>query len=155
MRWRWHMALLHALGELALTQRHHHQAWTYAARSLELATQTDSRKHVARAQRLPGEILAASGRLAAAAQALATSVHVAEHIQTPREVWLGKAALGKVLARLGRDREAEVQLIEAVQTIEGIATNLQTPCLRHSFLSAAPVLEVYAALGHRPPPAPP
>ena len=81
-------------------------------------------------------MLAASGRLEEAAQALAASVHLAEHIQTPREVWLGKAALGKVLARLGRDKEAEAQLTQATQTIEAIAANLHTPRLRHSFLSA-------------------
>ena len=82
---------------------------------------------------------------------LATSVHLAERLQTPREVWLGKAALGKVLARLGRDKEAEAQLTQATQTIEAIAANLQTPRLHHSFLRAAPVLDIYAALGHRPP----
>jgi tetratricopeptide (TPR) repeat protein len=153
LRWRWHIALLHAFGQLALAEGCHDAAWTYASQSLELATQTDSRKHIARAQRLQGDILAASGRLAEAAQALATSVHLAEHIQTSREAWMGKAALGKVLARLGRDKEAEARLIQATQTIEAIAANLQTPRLRHSFLNAAPVLEVYAALGHRPPPA--
>ena len=151
LRWRWHIALLHALGELALTQGRHDEAWTYATQSLELATQTDSRKHVARAQRLQGDILAASGRLEEAAQTLATSVHLAERLQTPREVWLGQAALGKVLARLGRDKEAEAQLTQATQTIEAIAANLHTPRLHHSFLSAAPVLDIYAALGHRPP----
>ena len=79
-----------------MTQGHPDQAWTYTTQSLDLATQTDSRKHVVRAQRLQGDILAASGRLAEAAQALGTSVHVAEQMQTPREVWLGQAALGKV-----------------------------------------------------------
>jgi hypothetical protein len=82
---------------------------------------------------------------------LAASVHLAEHIQTPREVWLGQAALGKVLARRGRDKEAEAQLTQATQIIEAIAANLHTPRLYHSFLSAAPVLDIYAALGHRPP----
>jgi ATP/maltotriose-dependent transcriptional regulator MalT len=153
VRWRWHIALLHAFGELALTQGHHDEAWAYAAQSLELATQTDSRKHVARAQLLQGEVLVASGRLAEAAQALATSVHLAEQLQTPREVWLGKAALGKVLVRLGRDKEAEAQLTQATQTIEAIAANLQIPRLHHSFLNAAPVTAVYAVLGHHPPPA--
>jgi hypothetical protein len=110
---------------------------------------------MARAQRLQGDILAASGRFEEAAWTLAASVQLAEHIQTPREVWLGKAALGKVLTQLGRDKEAEAQFIQATQTIEAIAANLQTPRLRYSFLSAEPVLEVYTALGHRPPPATP
>jgi tetratricopeptide (TPR) repeat protein len=152
LRWRWQIALLHALGELALTQGRHDEAWTYTTQSLELAIQTDSRKHVARAQRLQGDILAASGRLAEAVQALVAAVHVAEQMQTPREVWLGQAALGKVLTRLGRDQEAEAQLTQATHTIEAMAATLHTPRLRHSFLSAAPVLEIYAVLGHRPPP---
>ena len=151
LRWRWHMALLHAFGQLALAEGRHDEAWTYATQSLELATQTDSRKHVARAQRLQGDILAASGRLEEAAQALTTSVHLAEQLQTPREVWLGKAALGKVLTRLGRDKGAEAQLTQATQTIEAIAANLHTPRLHHSFLNAVPVLKVYETLGHRPP----
>jgi class 3 adenylate cyclase/tetratricopeptide (TPR) repeat protein len=151
LRWRWHMALLQAFGELALTEGRCDEAWTYATQSLELATQTDSRKHISRAQRLQGDILAASGRLGEATQTLVTAVHVAEHIQMPREMWLGKAALGKVLTQLGRDKEAEAQFIQATQTIETIATNLRTPCLRHSFLNAMLVLEVYEALGHRPP----
>jgi IS5 family transposase len=155
LRWRWHIALLHAFGELALIQGHHDQAWFYATQSLELATQTDSRKHVVRAQRLQGDILAASGRLAEAAQALATSVQLAEQLQTPREVWLGKAALGKVLARRGRDKEAEAQLTQATQTIEAIAANLRTPRLHQSFLGAAPVVEIYQMLEQRPPAAMP
>ena len=152
LRWRWQIALLHAWGELALAQGHPDQAWTYTTQSLALATQTDSRKHIARAQRLQGAILAARGRLEEAAQALATSVHGAEQMQTPREVWLGQAALGTVLTRLGRDQEAEAHLTQATHTIEAIATTLHTPRLRHSFLGAAPVLEVYTILGHRLPP---
>jgi lipopolysaccharide biosynthesis regulator YciM len=152
LRWRWQIALLHACGELALTQGHPDQAWTYATQSLALATQTDSRKHIVRAQRLQGTILAARGRLEEAVQTLATSVHGAEHLQTPRDVWLGQAALGKVLAQLGRDQEAEAHLTQATHTIESMAATLHTPRLRQSFLRAAPVLEMYAILGHRPPP---
>ncbi|MBI4330236.1 MAG: tetratricopeptide repeat protein, partial [Chloroflexi bacterium] len=151
MRWRWHIPLLRARGELALAEGKHEEAWSYAVQSLEMATQTDSRKHIARAQSLQGEILAAGGRLEDAIQRLADSVQLAETIQTPREVWIGKASLGKVLARMGRDREAEAQLLHAAQTIEAIAEKLRTPSLRQSFLGAEPVLEVYRALGHRPP----
>jgi class 3 adenylate cyclase len=105
MRWRWHIPLLRARGELALAEGRRDEAWSFAVQSLELATQTDSRKHVARAQRLQGKILAASGRLDDAAHALEASVRLAESLQTPREVWLGKGTLGKVLVRLGREKE--------------------------------------------------
>jgi tetratricopeptide (TPR) repeat protein len=153
MRWRWHIALLRAFGELALAQGRHDDAWTYATQSLELATQTDSRKHVARAQLLQGDILAARGQLEAAVRTLTASVQLAEQLQTPREVWLGQAALGRVLLRLARDQEAETQYTQAAQVIETLSANIQTPRLRQSFLNATPILEVYAALGRRPPPA--
>jgi hypothetical protein len=58
--------------------------------------------------------------------------------------------LGKILAWLSRD-EAEAQLTQATQTIAAIAANQHTPRLQHSFLSAPLVLDIYAALGHRPP----
>jgi class 3 adenylate cyclase/tetratricopeptide (TPR) repeat protein len=154
-RWRWNIPLLHARGELALVEGRLDEAWSFATQSLEMATQTDSRKHVARAQRLQGEVLAASGRLDEAARTLNASVGLAELLQTLREVWLGKGALGKVLARLGREQEAEAHFIQAIQTIEAIADKLMTPGLRRSFLTAEPVVDLYRTLGQRPPPAMP
>jgi hypothetical protein len=74
------------------------------------------RKHLIHAQRLQGDILAATDHCDEAVQALAASIRQAEAIATPREVWLGKAALGKVLMRVHRDQEAEVQLTQAAQT---------------------------------------
>jgi class 3 adenylate cyclase/tetratricopeptide (TPR) repeat protein len=153
MRWRGHMALLRAQGELALTQEGYDAAWTCATQSLELATQTESRKHIVRAQLLRGDVLAANGQLEEAEQTFALSIRLAEQIGAPREVWLGKAVLGKVLMRLGRDKAAEALFSQATQTIEAIAATLQTPRLHRSFLCAAPVLEVYEALGRHPPPA--
>jgi ATP/maltotriose-dependent transcriptional regulator MalT len=145
------MPLLCARGEFALAEGRLDEAWTFATQSLEMATQTDSRKHVARSQWLQGEILAASGRLDDAARALDASVRLAESLQTPREVWLGKAALGKVLARLGREQEAEAHFLQATHTIEVIAAQLTRPDLRRSFLGAEPVVDLYRTLGHRPP----
>jgi class 3 adenylate cyclase/tetratricopeptide (TPR) repeat protein len=153
LRWRWHIPLLRARGELALAEGRLDEAWSFATQSLEMATQTDSRKHVVRAQLLQGDVLAASGRLAEAAQTLTASVGVAEQIGTRREVWLGNAALGKVLAQLGQEKDAEVRFNQAAQNVEETVANLKTPRLRHSFLNATPVLALYRVLGHHPPPA--
>ena len=155
MRWRWHMALLRAWGELAVAQGRPDDAWTYACQSFEMATQSHSRKHIARAQLLQGDVLRGWGRLTEAAHTLGAAVRLAEQIGTPREVWLGQATLGHVLRQLGREQEAEAHLTQATQTIETIAAHLQIGSLSHSFLRAAPVVEVYAALGRRPPPATP
>jgi class 3 adenylate cyclase/tetratricopeptide (TPR) repeat protein len=152
LRWRWHIPLLHARGELALSEGRPDEAWDWATQSLERATQTASIKHVARAERLRGEILAASGRLEEAARELRSSVALAVGLGTPREVWLAEASLGEVLQRLGRDDDAASSFNRAARTIEDIAGRLTTPGLRHSFLRAAPVGEVFRVLGRQPPP---
>ena len=147
LRWRWQIPLLRARGALAFAQGHLEEAWDYASQSLEMATRTASRKHVARAQQLQGEVLAANGRLEEATLTLAGSVALAESLGTPREVWLGRAALGRVLASLGRDREAETVFTDAARAIETIAAKVTTPHLRRSLLTAEPVVEVYRSLG--------
>ena len=153
MRWRWHMVLLRAWGELALAQGRPDDAWTYACQSFALATRSHSRKHMVRAQLLQGEVFRVWGRFGEAAHTLEAAVHLTEQIGTPRERWLGQATLGTVLRQLGREQEGETYLTRATQTIEAIAAHIRTWPLRHSFLRATPVLAVYAALGHRPPPA--
>ena len=152
-RWRWHIPLLHARGELALSEGRHDEAWNYATESLELATRTDSRKHLARAQRLQGQILAASGRLEEGERYLETSLQLSTRLGVPQDIWRGKAALAKLQATLGKETEAEALVTQAVQTVEAIADKLRTPSLRQSLLGAEPVLEVYRALGRRPSPA--
>ena len=150
-RWRWHIPLLRARGALALKERRFEEAWKYAIASLEMATACDSRKHIARAQLLQGEILAATARLDEAARILNASVALAHQINVPQDAWLGGVALGKVLLKLGQDKDAEAQFVGAAHTIEAIAQKLTTPALRHSFLTAIPVLEVYRLLGQPPP----
>ena len=88
-RWRWHMPLLYARGEQALMEGRHDDAWRHAVASLALASRAGSQKHMARAQCLQGEIMAA--------QTLRASVRLARRIETPREWWLRQAALGRVL----------------------------------------------------------
>ncbi len=149
-RWRWQIPLLHARGALALARGQHDEAWRFASESLELARKAYARKHEARAQRLQGEILAATGRLKEGAPMLEASVRLAQDLKTPREVWMGSFALGKLLVRLGKDKEAEDAFKVATGTIEPIAAALKTDALIRCFLAAAPVLEVFRVLGRQP-----
>jgi class 3 adenylate cyclase/tetratricopeptide (TPR) repeat protein len=150
-RWRWHIPLLRARGELALATGQREPALAYALQSLALARQTRSLKHVARAQRLQGEVLLASDRLVEALDVLGASVALADRLGTARESWMGESALGRVFARLGRDEDAASSYAKAAQTLDAIAGKLVTPRLRASFVAAEPVVEVYHALGRRPP----
>ena len=150
-RWRWHIPLLRARGALALAERRFDDASKFAAQSFEMATQHDSRKHIARARRLQGMVLAAGGRLEDAVGALESSVTLAAQIETHPDVWMGRCSLGQVLLKLGREREAEQQFTDALRTLEAIANNLHTPGLKKSLLASQPVTELYSALGRRPP----
>jgi class 3 adenylate cyclase/tetratricopeptide (TPR) repeat protein len=150
-RWTWEISLWRSRGELLLTEAKYDEAWILASRSLEAATQCRQRKHVARALRLQGEIMAAQGRLADATRALTASLDQAHVIGTARESWIGHAALGRVLTRLGQDGEAEAQLTAAAHAIESIATKLVTPDLRQKFLAAEPVADVFRTLGRTGP----
>ena len=95
-RYRWHIPLLYARGALALARGRYDEAWQFAAESLELARKTYSRKHEARAQRLHGEILAATGRLKESATILEASVMLAHDLKVRRDEWMGALALGKL-----------------------------------------------------------
>ena len=150
-RWRWHIPLLRARGALALAERRFDDAWKFAVESLEMAIRTDSRKHIARARRLQGMVLAANGRLEDAAGILESSVILAAQIGTHPDVWIARCSLGQVLLKLGRDREAEEQFMNALRTLEAIANNLHTPGLKKALLASQPVAELYSALDRRPP----
>jgi class 3 adenylate cyclase/tetratricopeptide (TPR) repeat protein len=151
LRWRWHIPLLHAQGELALAEGRLEDAWRLASESRDLAERCDARKHVARARQLQGEVLAAGNRLVEAEEELRTSIGLAERLGTPRERWTGQAALGRLLSRVGREREAEEQLVLAAGTIERTMAGLTTERFREAFAAAGPVVEVYRSLGQRPP----
>jgi tetratricopeptide (TPR) repeat protein len=146
-QWRWHIPLARGEGELALREGRLDDAWKRAVESLEVATRTDSRKHVARALCLQGEILAASGRLDEALAHLHDAAQLAERLGARPDLWRCLAALGRVRVERGDDAGAEEAYRRAAQVIESIASGLAQPPLRHSFLSAEPVGEVYRALG--------
>ncbi len=150
-RWRWHIPLLRARGALALAEKRLDDAWKFATESFEMASKSDSRKHIARARRLQGMVLAANGRLEDAVGTLESSLALAEQIGTRPDVWMARCSLGQVLLKLGRDREAEEQFTGALRTLESIANNLHTQSLKKALLASQPVAELYSTLGRRPP----
>jgi class 3 adenylate cyclase/tetratricopeptide (TPR) repeat protein len=151
-RWRWHIPLLRAQGQLALVLGRPDEAWKFAERSLVMATETDSRKHVARAQLLQGRIQRAAGRLEDAELTMRRSLASAEQIGAQQETWRAGADLADVLLELGKDDEAETMLEGAAGVIGSIAGKLSDKNLQQRFLEAEPVVAVYRALGQRPRP---
>jgi len=154
-RWRWHIVLLRARGELALARGRLDEAWRWASESEEMAARCGARKHVASAQRLKGEVLVAGDRLREAVEPLEGAIALAASLGTPRELWGASAVLGAVCERLGRDADAARHYGQAALTIDGIASRLTTPSLRQSFLGAEPVRAVYRHGGPYMAPKPP
>jgi tetratricopeptide (TPR) repeat protein len=150
LRWRWEIPLRRAEAELALAQGRPDDAWRQAPDSLALATRTGSRKHVARAHTAPRRDPRRK-RPARRGRRLQELHRLAEEMGTPREHWIAQAGLAKTLYRLGRDAAAEAAYGEAARIIDAIAAALKTSRLRQSLLAAEPVLEIYHALGRRPP----
>lgn len=149
-RWRWHIPLLRARAQLALETNRFEEAWQLAKRSLTMATETDSRKHLARAQLLQGQIQQASGRLEDAERTMRRSLATAEQIGARQEIWRARADLAGVLLAMGSDAEAEAVLHKAAGVIAVIAGKLTSKNLQRRFLEAEPVAAVHRALGKRP-----
>jgi tetratricopeptide (TPR) repeat protein len=105
-RWTWEISLWRSHGELALSEEKYDDAWTWASRSLEAATQCLQRKHATLALRLQGQILAAQGRLTDAARALAASLDQApsERRASPGSGTPLSATCSRVSARTRRRR---------------------------------------------------
>jgi tetratricopeptide (TPR) repeat protein len=137
-RYRWHIPLLYARGALELARGRHDEAAQFATKALELARKTHSRKHEAPALRLQGEILGATGRLKDSVPILEASVALAHALKVPRDEWMGALAFGKLLIRLGKDKEAEHAFTAAAGTIESVASALKTEALIRSFATAPP-----------------
>jgi class 3 adenylate cyclase/tetratricopeptide (TPR) repeat protein len=149
-RWRWHIPLLRAQGQLALATGRPDEAWRLAERSHAMATETDSRKHLARVQLLQGRIQQSTGHLEEAIGTLRFSLATAEQIGAPQEIWRARVALSDVLLEIGKDTEAEAMLQEAAGVITRIAKKVSDQQLQKRFLEAEPVAAVYRALGRRP-----
>ena len=152
-RWRWHITLLRARAELALATERPEEAWAFATQSLELATRSDSRKHIAHARITLGTIAAAQERWPDAAQLLRGGVTQAEHIGAARELWLVPRLAG-VLMHLGREREPRATDRSRRRRSKPSPPTERLAAARR-LLAADPVRDVYRMLGKRPPPEPP
>jgi tetratricopeptide (TPR) repeat protein len=147
--WRARFPWLRVAAELALATGALEDAARDATAALDLATRSDARQQVAQAKLLLGEIAAAQERTDDALPLLRAALGLAEHLGATRELWRSAGTLGRLLAQLGRDRDAEAHLIQAAQTIEAIAVEVTDPALRGAFTRSAAVGDVYRRLRRR------
>ncbi len=141
-RWRWLTRLLAAWGELCLARGETEKALEYARQCLELAERSGARKNMIKGWKLKGEALALMGDNEEASLHLSKAVATAEQIGNPPLLWKSHYLLSRVLQQLGRASEAQQHDQVAVETIHRIASSLDDPQLRSTFLGSDAIRSV-------------
>jgi transcriptional regulator with XRE-family HTH domain/tetratricopeptide (TPR) repeat protein len=126
-------------GELWLARGEGERAAGFARASLELAESSGSKKHIVNARRLCGQILLAQGRPSEAVAEIEAAVAMARQAGNPPQLWKTLAVYGDALQAQGRSDQARQAYRESLRIIEAIATALDEPSVRGTFLHAAPV----------------
>ena len=142
MTWRYTMHCYASLAQLALLRGDPERARRLAAHSLEGATSTSSRKFESAAWRIKGESATARRAWDEAADALRTSLAIAEEIRQPRETWLSQRAVGHLHAARGRKDDARANYRAALATINALRERTREPALRAGLASLPMVREL-------------
>jgi class 3 adenylate cyclase/tetratricopeptide (TPR) repeat protein len=130
MRWRYTLRFHITEGEFWLASGDLRRAAASGRVGLEQATRTGSRKYVARAWRLAGEIAVLQRDWQTAEQALGSALAVARSVGHPPQLWKTHAALGR-LHDERRDAEAATHAYRAARdVIDGVVAGLRDPELR-------------------------
>jgi tetratricopeptide (TPR) repeat protein len=143
MKWRYSTRLFASLGEVWLARGEPARADEFAGQCLEIATRTNSRKHLVRAWRLKGEIAMARRRPDGAAEALHRALAVAQAIGNPTQLWRTHFALGRLYTESSRPQAAREAYRAARDVIDRVEASLRNPGLRASFESAVLIRKVY------------
>jgi tetratricopeptide (TPR) repeat protein len=134
MRWRYGQRFLYDLGEYRLAQGDPAEALSLADECLAWAERSDSRKNIAKARRLKGLALRATGHLDEADAELRAGLELAEAVGSPPQIWRTWVALGDVREAQGRADEAREAFERAVAVVDDVASGL-TDEHRQTFLA--------------------
>jgi hypothetical protein len=129
MKWRYTLHLYVSLGEHWFARGDHRRAVEYAERSLTLARPTRSRKYIARALRLFGDVARVERRWGDAERVLGESLGEVRAIHHPTETWQTEFALARLSAAAGRRDDAAAMLATARQSIERMGVGVRDPRL--------------------------
>ena len=132
MRFRYSIRLFVGLGELALRRGETALAREHAARGLDQATRTGSRKNLLKAWRLTGEIATEERRWEDAEAALRQALGFAEAIANPPQLWRTHAAVARFHEARGQADGARAARARARAVVEQVRATLVHPDLRRS-----------------------
>jgi predicted ATPase len=132
MRFRYSIRLFVGLGEVALLRGETALAREHAARGLDQATRTGSRKNLLKAWRLTGEIATQERRWEDAEAALRQALGFAGAIANPPPLWRTHAAVARFHEARGQADAARAARARARAVVEQVRATLVHPDLRRS-----------------------
>jgi class 3 adenylate cyclase/tetratricopeptide (TPR) repeat protein len=150
--WRWQMGVALMFARLFLVEGDLDRADTHVVEALRTVQRTESRRHLAEAHRIRGEIWLAAGRVGDAQAELRRALEVAETTAAPRTVWEAAGALGRALGP-AREAEARDAYRRALEVLHGTLPRIPRPELRDTLLGSelvARLIEEAARLGVTP-----
>jgi tetratricopeptide (TPR) repeat protein len=142
MLWRYAQHLFHSHGELRLARGDPEMALAYADECLRGAEATDSKRNIAKARRLRGQVFLARGELAAAEAELARALDIARRLGNPPQIWKTLVAVGDVRHARGDRAGAGRAYREALAIVEEVAAHLADAPLREVFLTSPHVRQI-------------
>jgi transcriptional regulator with AAA-type ATPase domain/tetratricopeptide (TPR) repeat protein len=143
MRWRYSMRLFADLGDLWLARGDFERATEFANRCLEVATRTNSRKNLVKGWRLTGQIALQRRRLDDAETAFRQAVEIAEVVGNPPQLWMSRAAMGRLRTAQQRPDLAGAAYRSAREVVDRVKASLKDPTLRGALERAPAVRELY------------
>jgi len=143
-RTRWKVRLLVALGELWLGRGDINKAQSYLD-EMHAYHWTDKfpyKKYQVRAGRLQGNIFSALDKDKEAETEFKGALTLAEELGNPTQFWRTHQALGNLLRKQGKSKEARAKFQTALRVVQGIAEDLTDVALKEGYLQSEPIQEL-------------
>jgi tetratricopeptide (TPR) repeat protein len=133
MRWHYSLHLHASAGQLWLVRGDPAKAEHSARLCLESARRYHSRKYLARASRLLGEVALLRNELDPALALLREALTIAREIGQPTEIWKAQEALARLHAEARRPDQAELSSRAAIEVLAQLEARVRHPDLVRAF----------------------
>jgi tetratricopeptide (TPR) repeat protein len=141
VRTRWKPRCLLGLGELWLQTGDADKAESFLSELFEHQW-TDKfpyKKYQVRARRLRSDILSARGRMKEAEIELTRALTQVNQLGNPTLLWKTHQAVGNLLLKRGKNKDAKAQFQTALKVVQDIAEGLTDVALKEGYLQSEPV----------------
>jgi class 3 adenylate cyclase/tetratricopeptide (TPR) repeat protein len=146
VRTRWKPRCLLGLGELWLQTGDADKAEFFLSELFEHQW-TDKfpyKKYQVRAWRLRSDILSARGRMKDAEIELTRALTQANQLGNPTLLWKTHQAVGNLLLKRGKNKDAKAQFQTALKVVQDIAEGLTDVALKEGYLQSDPIQELFS-----------